>query len=273
MAVQFMRTGQQGVLLWDTETGFKVGIDLFLTDRETRLLQNVVSMDDLGDVACLLGTHDHADHIDREAWKQIAQKYPDMGFVVPAYFERHMPDELEISRDRFLYMNDGMSMEIGPLKIEAVPAAHEFLNRRWDGCYPYLMYILTISGIRICHMGDTCLYEGIYKKLRDKGRFDVLFAPINGRDAVRYSRGCIGNMTYQEAADLTGTLRPRLVVPGHYDMFADNSEDPELFRAYVEAKYPWQQVRILAPGEVYEVPVPEQKQGGRSLMDLFRKTE
>ena len=253
MAVQFMRTGQQGVLLWDTETGVKVGIDLFLTEREDRLVQNVVSAEDLGDVMCLLGTHDHSDHIDREAWKEIAQRHPQTGFVAPAYFERRLPDELGIGRDRFLFMNDGMRMELGPLTIEAVPAAHEFLQRRWDGCYPYLMYILTLSGVRICHMGDTCLYEGIYQKLREKGPFDVLFAPINGRDAARLQRGCIGNMTYQEAADLTGTLRPGLVVPGHYDMFADNGEDPELFKAYVEAKYPWQKVEILAPGQVYTI--------------------
>ena len=45
-------------------------------------------------------------------------------------------------------------------------------------------------------------------------------------------------MTYQEAADLSGDLRPRLTVPTHYDMFANNSADPRLFAEYMDVKYP-----------------------------------
>ena len=44
-------------------------------------------------------------------------------------------------------------------------------------------------------------------------------------------------MTYQEAADLAGDVRPGTVIPGHWDMFADNSEDPGLFKDYIETKY------------------------------------
>ena len=41
----------------------------------------------------------------------------------------------------------------------------------------------------------------------------------------------------QETADLAGDVRPGLVIPGHWDMFADNSADPALFQDYIEAKY------------------------------------
>ena len=41
-------------------------------------------------------------------------------------------------------------------------------------------------------------------------------------DAKRYRQNCIGNMTYQEAADLAGEIDPQMVIPGHWDMFADN---------------------------------------------------
>lgn len=33
------------------------------------------------------------------------------------------------------------------------------------------------------HSGDTCIYEGMYTKLRKWNKFDVMFIPINGRDA------------------------------------------------------------------------------------------
>ena len=54
---------------------------------------------------------------------------------------------------------------------------------------------------------------------------------------ARYGRGLIRNMTFQEAADLAGELRPGLVIPGHWDMFADNPGDPEAFAAYLDVKY------------------------------------
>ena len=61
--------------------------------------------------------------------------------------------------------------------------------------------------------------------------------PINGRDAERYRRNCIGNMTFQEAADLAGELQPELALPGHWDMFADNPGNPDAFVDYLTVKY------------------------------------
>jgi L-ascorbate metabolism protein UlaG (beta-lactamase superfamily) len=74
-------------------------------------------------------------------------------------------------------------------------------------------------------------------KLLSFGKIDIQLLPINGRDGSRYRRNCIGNMTYQEAADLAGEVGPGLVIPGHFDMFADNSEDPNAFADYIDAKY------------------------------------
>jgi L-ascorbate metabolism protein UlaG (beta-lactamase superfamily) len=66
----------------------------------------------------------------------------------------------------------------------------------------------------------------------------LAFLPINGRDAKRLAAGCLGNMTYQEAADLAGSLRPGVTVPTHFEMFAMNSEDPRLFAEHMRVKYP-----------------------------------
>ena len=90
---------------------------------------------------------------------------------------------------------------------------------------------------------------------RRRWRIDLAFLPINGRDAKRLAANCIGNMTYQEAADLAGGLAPGAVIPAHYDMFAGNSADVQQFARYMQVKYPRQAViipghgqRVLAPG-------------------------
>ena len=79
------------------------------------------------------------------------------------------------------------------------------------------------------------------------GKIDVELLPINGRDARRYSNNCIGNMTYQEAADLAGEVGPGIIIPGHWDMFADNSADPQAFADYIEVKYKGK-LKCLIPG-------------------------
>ena len=55
----------------------------------------------------------------------------------------------------------------------------------------------------------------------------MLFLPINGRDPAR---GVPGNMTAAEAVDLAAAVRPRFVVPHHYDMFTFNTVPVEEFR-------------------------------------------
>jgi L-ascorbate metabolism protein UlaG (beta-lactamase superfamily) len=81
------------------------------------------------------------------------------------------------------------------------------------------------------------VYDGLAGTLKRR-RLDAMFVPINGRDATRYRSGCIGNMSYQEAVDLAGEARPRLAVPGHYDMFASNSANPADFADFLTAKFP-----------------------------------
>jgi L-ascorbate 6-phosphate lactonase len=130
-----------------------------------------------------------------------------------------------------------------------VPAAHEFLDQDpVSGRYPYLGFVVAVNGCTVYHAGDTCLYEGIHERLR-RVRPDVMILPINGRDARRLAAGCIGNMTYQEAADLAGGLAPGVVIPAHYDMFATNAGDVAAFSAYVRVKYPHQRVLVPSHGE------------------------
>lgn len=236
--------GQMGLLV-------KMGptlllIDYFATDTEGRQVPPPVPARELEGVDAILGTHDHLDHIDHAAWRIWAQTCPDARFIFPE-FHRQAVLRDGIPQERCIGLNDARSCRIGEVTVSAIAAAHEFLDQDPEsGLYPCLSYILEGNGIRLYHAGDTLRYEGMLPKLQAFGPFDAALLPINGRDAARYRRNCIGNMTFQEAADLAGALHVKTAIPGHWDMFADNRGDPVAFADYLDAKYPGQ-VHALRP--------------------------
>lgn len=235
----------QCAVWWLGQHGFavKLGrtvcyIDAFLEPHRQRRVAPLLRPGDVTNADLVLGSHDHSDHIDRWAWPGIAAASPEAKFVTPALLRKKVAADLGIPAARVLGVDDGISVTVAGVKVTGVPAAHELLERdRRTGLHRHIGFVVEGNGVTIYHAGDTCLYEGIHAILR-RWTFDLVFLPINGRDAKRLREGCIGNMTYQEAADLAGALRPGLTVPTHFEMFAANSADPRLFADYMKVKYP-----------------------------------
>jgi L-ascorbate metabolism protein UlaG (beta-lactamase superfamily) len=228
-------------------------LDAFLSPLPNRQVPPLLKPEEIRHADFFFGTHDHADHIDRAVWPALAQASAKAKFVVPKLLRETLSHELKISGERFVGLDDQRTVEIDGIKITGIAAAHEFLDRdSVTGQYPYLGYVVEGNGCTLYHSGDCCIYEGLVTKLK-RWNFDVIFLPINGRDARRLSQNCIGNMTYQEAADLAGVLAPKLTIPAHYDMFAMNAEDPNLFVDYMHVKYPALNVLQCEYGMKYPV--------------------
>ena len=227
--------GQMGLLVKMGKT--VLCIDYFASDLPGRQVAPPIPMEEMKGIDLFLGTHNHIDHIDHPAWQVWAACCPGAKFVFPKSHQMEVLGD-GIAAERCIGMNDGESVRIGEITVRAVAASHEFLDPDpVSGLYPCLQYVIEGNGVRIYHAGDTLRYEGMLPKLKAFGRIDAALLPINGRDAERYQRDCIGNMTFQEAADLAGELKPELVLPGHWDMFADNPGDPDAFINYLSVKY------------------------------------
>ncbi len=225
--------------------------DPFLSEHPKRLVPSLLDPSEIMNADFIFGSHDHTDHIDHGAWKQIASLNRKTRFVVPELLRNSLLDELDVEPSQVVGIDDNLSVNNEGLRITGIAAAHEFLDQdEKTKRYPYLGYVINAGELNVYHSGDTCIYEGLQKKLK-LWKFDVVFVPINGRDAVRLRSGCIGNMTYQEAADLCGVLKPGLIIPGHYGMFESNTIDPKLFSEYVKVKYPNLQLCICIPGNRY----------------------
>ena len=57
--------------------------------------------------------------------------------------------------------------------------------------------------------------------LQCQKQVEVLLLPINGK---------WGNLTAEQAVELTAAVQPRYVLPNHYDMMALNAENPRTFQ-------------------------------------------
>ena len=250
----FWWLGQHGFVL--KLGGAVVYLDPYLSDNAARRVRPVLAAAEITNADAVTGSHDHLDHIDRAIWPDLAAASPGATFVVPqAILDRGLAGDLGLPPARFSGLDDGTSVEIAGVRITGIPAAHERLDvDEQTGRHPYLGYVIEAGGCRVYHAGDTCRYEGLETRLQQLAPFDVMFLPINGRDAKRLAEGCIGNMTYQEAVDLAGEVGPRLAVAAHFDMFANNSEDPNRFVEYMAVKFP--AVPTLVPEHGRRVVLP-----------------
>ncbi|MGC9122380.1 MAG: MBL fold metallo-hydrolase, partial [Thermogladius sp.] len=92
------------------------------------------------------------------------------------------------------------------------------------------------------HAGDT----GLFYEMRFIGELyspDVAMLPIGGHFT----------MGVREAVKAVELLRPRIVVPMHYNTFPVIKEDPARFKELVEATTP-SRVVVLRPGDELQYP-------------------
>ena len=220
-------------------------LDPYLAENPARRTPPLLRPEEVTNASLCTGSHDHSDHIDPEALPGIAEASPGCKFVVPnPHVDR--VTALGCHPESVIGLRPDETAVVAGVKVTAVKAKHETFGET-DLGFPHLGYILEGADVCFYHAGDTLVYEGLVTTLSQYA-LDAMFLPINGRDARRFRSGCLGNMTYQEAVDLAGDVQPHLVVPAHYDMFANNAADPEEFADYLDARYPGLPCWIGPPG-------------------------
>lgn len=250
--------GQSGFVI--KSAGSTIVLDAFLTDYGAvgRRYAPPFAPHEVTDADLLVGTHDHLDHIDPEGFPAIALASPQAAVVVPYPVVARVV-ALGIPLERVRGAEVDVALESGGVRVLPIPAFHADspeqgygFHRDEHGRYPFLGYVFEVDGTRICHLGDTLVYEGLGERLR-RLKLDVLVLPINGRSWYREQRGIVGNMNVFEAAELAAESRATCVVPVHWDLFDDNTEDPVHFESYVRARHPSVNVEIPAIGAAIPV--------------------
>lgn len=197
-------------------------IDPFLNENPTASIStNQITTADI-----VIATHDHADHIG-DAF-EICKKTS--ATLVGVH-------ELAVEAENFGVhaegMNIGGTINIEGITINMVNAQHSSSNGHPVGV------VIETEGTTIYHPGDT----GLFGDMRIIGEFfdiDLAFLPIGDR----YTMGT------KSAAKAVEYLKPKKVVPVHYNTFPLVQADPNKFKELVGDLA---EVLILNPGESIEL--------------------
>jgi L-ascorbate metabolism protein UlaG (beta-lactamase superfamily) len=249
--------GQSGFLI-KSRQGL-LAIDLYLSEHLTkkyestsrphvRMMRAPVRGRDLHGVDLVLASHKHSDHLDPGTIPDLLMASPGAVIVLPESFIEHAL-QMGLPGERLVGVDAGDTIERAGFRARAVPAAHEGLDTDQNGRHRYLGYVIESEEKRLYHSGDSLAYDGLAGWLGNES-FDAIFLPINGRDPAR---GVPGNMTAAEAVDLAAAVRPRFVVPHHYDMFTFNTVPVHEFANEARRLPTGVEPRILLCGERWEI--------------------
>ena len=206
--IQVKWLGQAGYLIQVNST--VICIDPYLSDcvfeveGMPRLIAPPVTPAELR-CDLLVTTHDHMDHLDPAAIPEMDRQ--SICFAGPKSCIAHLM-QLGIGSDNLLPFDRGQKVRVGDVQLTAVFADHTPDS---------IGVLIEAEGKRLYFTGDTLYNDDLGA---DAAPVDALFCCINGK---------LGNMTAEQAAEVAETLRPKLVIPNHFGMFAGNTVDPSWF--------------------------------------------
>ncbi len=227
---------------WLIQAGFvlqagdaRVVVDPYLSDSlavkyagqefpHRRMAPPPIEPDALTGVGLVLCTHGHTDHMDPGTLPPLTRANPGALVAVPAA-ERENALARGVPEAQLRAMDDGDRLEAAGVVVEALPSAHEELERDAAGHHHFLGYVIRMGGLALYHSGDCVPYPGLAERLRAL-KVDVAMLPINGRDAYRSSRGIIGNFQLEETVELCRAAGIGVLVGHHYGLFDFNTLDP-----------------------------------------------
>ncbi|HJP73937.1 MAG TPA: metal-dependent hydrolase [Pseudonocardiaceae bacterium] len=206
-------------------------VDPFLTGNPMA----AVAADDLNPTAILV-THGHSDHLG-DAF-QISQRTD--APIVAAY---ELGLYLEAKGARVIPGNIGGTVAAGSATVKFVSAVHSSTvddNGAFVAASVPSGFVVRLGGRTIYVAGDTALFQDM--ELIGEEGLDVAILPIGGQ----YT------MDVADAVKAVVKLRPKIVIPGHYNTFPTIAADPIAFAEAVAAATRVTTV-VLEPGQSTEI--------------------
>lgn len=178
------------------------------------------------DCQYILVSHAHADHLGDAV--DISKR---TGAIIITTAEIAHSCSEQGATAHGMHLGGKRSFDFGSVRI--TPAFHGSGIPGGHACG----FIVNFFGKTVYHTGDTAIF-GDMALLGRLESIDVALLPIGDN----YTMGP------QDAAEAAGMLKPKLVIPMHYNTWPVIAQEPEGFRQDVETKFNIP-VRILQPGD------------------------
>ena len=168
--------------------------------------------DEVHDADIIFITHSHYDHFDIDSINKI--KNDNTIFVVPR--DEDIINNLDV--DKLIIVDVDKDYEINGIKFSTVPSYNTNKSFHLKE-YNWVGYVVNINNEIYYIMGDT---DDIGLDVK----CDYLFIPIGGT----YT------MTYEEAANYTNRIKPKVVIPIHYGTIVGDKDYGFKFRDLIDDK-------------------------------------
>lgn len=168
-------------------------------------------------------THGHYDHCDASAVSKISKRGT-LIVTVQKCAEKFGEGNVRI-------VSDGEKFEVDGLKVDVVSAYNVVGERlQYHSKGEGVGFVVGISGNKVYHAGDT----DFVVEMQNLGDLDLAFLPAGGTFTMNYS----------QAAFAANAIKPKTVVPMHYNFAGGKQIDITDFKALVAGGV---EVKLLQP--------------------------
>lgn len=190
-----------------------------------RVLDCTAKKSDLAEVDVILVSHEHFDHFDKKTIESLVKQ--NNCFVVA---HDSLLNELDVERRFLCPLNLHQKITLRNVEIECVTAHHP------ESFYP-VGFIVSSKGKRVYFSGDTSLIDDFAKI-----KTDVALLPIGGT----YTMDSV------DCVKATKLMKPKYVIPMHYDTFDMIKCDVREFKRKIEKSVLTTKPILLQPGESFK---------------------
>jgi L-ascorbate 6-phosphate lactonase len=163
-------------------------------------------------------THDHLDHTDPDTLPAIAENSPGTLFLGPPESHIHFRT-MGIDPQRSKGLEEGVTLDLADFKVTPLHSVPPSQART-----THYGYVFDFGFTKVYNMGDSS--PGVVENPRE------ILDPVARHSPEIAIFPIIGDFPGRKPEDaflFTQILRPRVVIPCHYDCFTDRTLNPQVF--------------------------------------------